>query len=285
MRDLAHRRPFAVFAVLAYLLSWSLWGGAIAAGGPGAGALPAALYILGGFGPFAAGALTVALRRGGVLGWLLGLLRWRAAPKFWAFALIWPPVYALLSTLAFGTFGGSVDVSLLGTQAAGYLPAFAYVAVAGGGNEEPGWRGVGLPALQSRMSPLAATLVLGLVWALWHLPLAALGLHAGSPGAAAAVAAMTLVGIVLHAAWYTWLFNRTGSVLLCIVLHGSYNAALGTLILVPMAEQETGYLGLLACTTGVLAVSVAALLAATGGRLGAGPGGGRGQMPGAAAQP
>ena len=40
----------------------------------------------------------------------------------------------------------------------------------GGTGEEPGWRGFALPLLLERMSPLKATLVLGLVWAVWHLP-------------------------------------------------------------------------------------------------------------------
>ena len=37
--------------------------------------------------------------------------------------------------------------------------------------EEPGWRGFALPRLQKRLHPLAAAVVLGFLWANWHLPL------------------------------------------------------------------------------------------------------------------
>jgi len=37
--------------------------------------------------------------------------------------------------------------------------------------EEPGWRGYAPPKLQCMVGPFRATILLGLVWALWHLPL------------------------------------------------------------------------------------------------------------------
>lgn len=46
----------------------------------------------------------------------------------------------------------------------GFLPTIA------GLGEEPGWRGFGLPTLQARYGALGGTLILGSIWALWHLP-------------------------------------------------------------------------------------------------------------------
>jgi membrane protease YdiL (CAAX protease family) len=40
----------------------------------------------------------------------------------------------------------------------------------GGVTEETGWRGFALPTLQNRMTPLAATLIVGLMWGVWHFP-------------------------------------------------------------------------------------------------------------------
>ena len=40
----------------------------------------------------------------------------------------------------------------------------------GGVTEETGWRGFALPLLQARMTPLAATLIVGLMWGVWHFP-------------------------------------------------------------------------------------------------------------------
>lgn len=80
----------------------------------------------------------------------------------------------------------------------------------------------------------------------------------------------TLVSIATHAFWYTWLINRTGSVLLCIILHASYNAANGLLLLVPdEALRGSSYQTLLVLMTLVLIASVVALLVKTKGQLGA----------------
>src|SRR5688500_12130455 len=53
------------------------------------------------------------------------------------------------------------------------LPAhFVYsLLLAGALGEETGWRGFALPHMQTRLGPLAASLVLGLLWAFWHVPL------------------------------------------------------------------------------------------------------------------
>ena len=81
--------------------------------------------------------------------------------------------------------------------------------------EEPGWRGVALPGLQARKSPLAATLILALLVTGWHLPLAlASGIDQLPPIALVATVAVTV--------WYGWLFNRTGSsTLLTLVAHAA----------------------------------------------------------------
>jgi membrane protease YdiL (CAAX protease family) len=76
--------------------------------------------------------------------------------------------------------------------------------------EEPGWRGYALPQLQITRSPLASGLVLGVLVALWHLPLVVTGQLA--PVGLPITFAITLV--------YVWLFNRTGgSVLIPMVFH------------------------------------------------------------------
>ena len=49
------------------------------------------------------------------------------------------------------------------------LPMFA-AALLIGPVEEIGWRGVALPLLQRRYSPLWASLILGALWGFWHLP-------------------------------------------------------------------------------------------------------------------
>jgi membrane protease YdiL (CAAX protease family) len=88
--------------------------------------------------------------------------------------------------------------------------------------EEPGWRGFALPGLQSSLSPLVSTLILGVVVTVWHVPL--LFLEEGL------LRPYTIVGFLLGTFavtfWYTWLFNHTGgSVLMTLIAH----AAQGTI--------------------------------------------------------
>ena len=81
--------------------------------------------------------------------------------------------------------------------------------------EEPGWRAYALPRLQEKWSPLRAGVLLGVVVALWHLPLVTSGMLPafGLP----VTFAITLV--------YVWLVNRTGgSALLAVVFHVAQGA-------------------------------------------------------------
>lgn len=86
--------------------------------------------------------------------------------------------------------------------------------------EEVGWRGFLLPFLLKRFPPLASSLIVGLVWALWHLPNFLLPAfpHYGLPFAAFVV--MTLAFSVL----FTWLYMRTaGSLLVAVIFHAALN--------------------------------------------------------------
>ena len=114
--------------------------------------------------------------------------------------------------------GSPVDWSLAVDRLPAYLGTFVFVLFLGGGLEEPGWRGFGLPVLQERYSPLRATLILGLVWGVWHVPVY------GPAG--------FVVPCVL-AFFYTLLWNATRSVGLCILLHASFTPAQDNFILLP----------------------------------------------------
>ncbi|HKK37509.1 MAG TPA: type II CAAX endopeptidase family protein [Paracoccaceae bacterium] len=266
---LARRRPVATFVALAYAWSWSAWGLAAALPGSAAGTLA---YYAGGFGPALAAAATLALAGRPLRPWLSGLLVWRCGPRAWAAALLLPPAVVAAVTAGFAALGGPVEPALLPDRLAAWAPSFVVLALIGGGNEEPGWRGLAQPELQRRLHPAAATALLGLVWALWHAPLllASSELRAAlTPATLALAAGITLLSITLHAFWYAWLWNRTRSLLLCVLLHGGWNAANGTIPVRPEALTGETYLALLSLMTAALAVTVAALLLATRGRLGA----------------
>lgn len=112
---------------------------------------------------------------------------------------------------------------------------YFYNIIYGGLSEEPGWRGFALPRLQSKFSPLVASLILGVIWAVWHAP----GRFGGIEAKSLSDTLVEWVLIVFVTIIFTFLFNRTkGSILVTVLIHpamnttGNFlNASLGTLIL------------------------------------------------------
>jgi membrane protease YdiL (CAAX protease family) len=163
------------------------------------------------------------------------------------------------------------------------------IALIGRGNEKPGWRGLALPKLQERYTPVSATLTLGVVWALWHLPLLSTGtteFHGlASFVELAPTTGVRTLNIVGVAFVLTWIYreskasasgrdpeavhNTTGSVLLAIIAHTGFNTANSTLVPHPLEAISAGdSTTILVVTTVVLWVVVAVLFVATRGQFG-----------------
>lgn len=155
----------------------------------------------------------------------------------------------------------------------GYLPTLLFVALVGGGQEEPGWRGFALPRLQERMSPFRATLVVGLLWAFWHLPILLTSEnpdHGLSPAAFLGVVLVLVCGIAVgYATALTYLWNRTASIVPCILLHASFNTANGMAGLQTEADLvKDAYATITVCLTATLVMLMMLLAYRTRGRIG-----------------
>ena len=194
------------------------------------------------------------------------LVLWRVGLRWHLFALIGLPLILLLSAIVLpGALASFQGLAL--TIVPGYLWTFAYVVLLGGGlNEEVGWRGFALPRLQALHGPLVGSLILGPVWALWHLPLFFMPFWDTPPSMLNFV--LFLLACIFNTIMLTWLFNNTkGSVLLTILGHSSINTTYATLALLYSASIVTGHGGLVPIVIGVGAVSVL-LVVLTRGRLG-----------------
>ena len=265
----AIRRPLTSYFVLAFAFSWAFWSVPALGYRDGVGL---AFFVLGGFGPLVAAVTMTRILGGSVKDWFTGLLRWRVAPRWYLFAIGVPIALAVLVTAEFAMLGKALDWSLLDNRLAALVPSLLLTAVFFGGNEEPGWRGFALPRLQERFSPVRSTLVLGLLWAPWHLPILFAtddASHGLGSGGVLVLAALTLLSIVGYAFAYTYLLNKTGSVLLCIVLHACSNVAMASAGLrAEQALQRWEYILVLGFSAATVWVGVALLTMLTGGRLG-----------------
>ena len=189
-----------------------------------------------GAGPLIA-ALVVTLATGGRSGHaeLWGrITKWQVGAKWYLVVFLLPLALCLISLGVAALAGGLHLASYTPLVPLAYfLPFFLYMLVFTGLAEEPGWRGVALPYLQSRYSAERSSWILGIFWGLWHVPfIFYYNLAAGMPVfALPAVLAGLIFGIVGWTIVNTWIYNSTESVFLMILLHGWYNTVNTYLVL------------------------------------------------------
>ena len=204
------------------------------------------LVVLGGFGPAGAAAAMLRLTGQPLRPWLRGLLAWRVRPRFYAYALLLPAAVYGAVNLALQVLGTGVDW-VPPARPDARLPRFPHAH----GNVVRRSGGTRMARIRASPSTGAAHTVCG-----HHAPLSRLGVwHVPLYGPAGFVVPLVL------AFFYTWLFNRTGSVLMRLLLHGSFTAAQDELLLT--ADSVT----VDAVILGIYIAAAAAVLLLTKGRL------------------
>jgi membrane protease YdiL (CAAX protease family) len=160
----------------------------------------------------------------GVKAHLASYVRPRGGSGYYLLALFVFPAIWLLGIIVSRALGMEVPFSkypAVNVRFVGLVPLFFLMNfIHGGLSEEPGWRGFALPRLQARFSPLVASLILGILWAVWHAPARFGGIEAKS----LEDTIVEWVLILFITFIFTWLFNRTkGSILVTALLHPSMN--------------------------------------------------------------
>jgi membrane protease YdiL (CAAX protease family) len=231
MTSWLRRHPLLGYFALCFGISWggilivlAATGFNLAAMQPLETGLIFALMLLG---PGASGLILTAVLDGqaGLHRLGSGLMRWKLGVRWYAVALLTAPLLLLailwpLSAVAAPAFAPRFQWALFG---AGLLA---------GGFEEIGWTGFATPRLLARQRMGMAGLLLGLVWAFWHLladfryNFEAMGTVWPLEFAVVYIAALTPYRILM-----TWVYGNTGSVLLAVLMHASYTGWL--LVLFP----------------------------------------------------
>lgn len=208
------------FFGLTFAVSWLLWLPSVLRSNEIV-ALPEIVGLFGQFVPLMPSVVALLLvaredGRAGVSRLLKRAVQIDFNPVWFIPTLLLPPLIGLLTRFVMRTTGNEV---LNGWEAPSLVTAvgtFFFILVAGGGLEEFGWRGYALGRLQKQQSALTASLVLGVLWGLWHLPL-----HFISGTTQAHIPVWQFVlRVAVNAILFTWLFNNTrGSVLIPILFH------------------------------------------------------------------
>ncbi len=227
---MVHRKllPVWVFFVCVYLGSWACWLPFVLAHQP----TPFALLLLGLMMPSLLGMVLTYLTQGPAGRrdfWSRVFSVRRIGLGWFALILVLSPVLSGLAGLIYLLTGGS-GLSLAHAQQLVSHPwqllVFLLTLLVGGPlTEELGWRGFALDRLQGRWNPLLASLMLGSLWALWHLPLFFIpGMPQYAMGFGTVDFWLFLVSLISLAVIMTWVYNHTQrSVLAAILLHFLFN--------------------------------------------------------------
>ncbi len=266
------RRPLVAYFILAYALTWVLLLPFVLSQGGGVGVIPLTtpsdgsglaylLVFVAALGPALAAIIVTAASQGwtGVKSLLRRMVLVKVGIRWYLVALLLPLVAYVLPLLLLG--GSAFVSSLLSVQGAIILLLYLLLSIAGMViaaplGEELGWRGFALPRLQEQYGPLRGSLLLGLLWGLWHLPLFLTTWE--KPYESLLGLLLFLVQTISFTVVLTWLFNHTrGSILLAMLCHSAYGASgVFLFLLYPQATVNTIRPGTATLTLGLLAFSL-----------------------------
>jgi membrane protease YdiL (CAAX protease family) len=226
------RAPLATFFALTFVATWTLWAlaAALPAGGTGESGLRALLFLPGTFFP-AAAALWVTSRaegRAGTRALLDRLFIWDVGARWYVLALGYMLGIKALAAVTVRAMTGEWPV--FGTTPVVLMLGATLLSTPAQAGEEIGWRGFALPRLAERFGLPIASILLGVIWALWHLPLFFI-VGTSTTGQSFPVYLVGVTALSVALAWMHW--RTRGSLLLVMLMHAAVN---NTRDLVPSAS-------------------------------------------------
>ena len=206
---------------------------------------------IGGFGPSLAAVMLTLLTEGkkGVIKLVKKIFIWKADYYLYLFVLFSFAIIFIVSLRICSLISDEPFVikSLIRWQF--LLPYFLLNFFLGGPlGEELGWRGYALPILQEKNNALVSSIIIGVIWSLWHL------LHFFSPTSLLSTTPIFLYFIFTSSlsVLFTWVYNNSnGSVLLCMLFH-TCNNFFGTVL--PVIPESNGSLIPIYLNTGLVMI-------------------------------
>lgn len=242
-RDWLRAHPATTYFTLTFAISW---GGILAVVGPGQVLASKELFksyvwvpplVLG---PGIAGILSACLvdGRAGLRAYRARLFR-RVDGRWYLLALLLAPLYYLLTALVMALWSPAYLPNIVVTSdRSTLLVQGMIVALSAGVLEELGWTGFAVPTLRRRFTPTTTGLLVGIVWGVWHVLPETLGANAFDfvPYLPLQLAAV-IVGLTGFRVLMVWVYERTQSTLVGIVMHAGLTASL--MLLQPVVIGES----------------------------------------------
>jgi membrane protease YdiL (CAAX protease family) len=216
--------PLVWFFVFAFAFSWIPGFPAVIFPGKYGG-----LAFFSAFGPALAALLVGGMTEGadGIKKLLQSLFQWRVKWIWYLIVLFGPTLTMAVAILLYTVWNRSFSLQGIAGALSQFpqhvtaLVLFFLFIFAGIWGEEIGWRGFALPRLQGQYHPVLASLLLGAIWAVWHLPLffteGSVHIQMGFP--------FFFFATLGYSILYSWIFNGTKeSVFMMCMLHAANNA-------------------------------------------------------------
>jgi hypothetical protein len=225
------------FFSLTYAATWTCFIagaavlGSVASDSPRLAGLAGLLLLLGTIAPSLV-ALWLTARadgRAGTHAMLRRLLEWRVGARWYVFAVGYMAAIKLAVALVHRVAVGAWP--RFGEEVWYIIMASIVITTVGQAGEEIGWRGYALPRLAARLGLAQASVLLGLIWACWHLPLFFIpGVNQTGQSFPVYLMMVTALSVAI-----AWLYGHTnGSLLLAMLMHSAINQ---TAKIVPTADS------------------------------------------------
>jgi membrane protease YdiL (CAAX protease family) len=214
MTEPAPASRVARFYLLTFLITWGTQlPAALAKLGVIAGPMERYMPLIGFglLGPMVAAMIVSRGEPGGVRGLFAQFKQWRAGAGWYVSALVLPAALLTIGLLGYRVLtGADVGRWFWFPTAPERIAALLIIPF----TEEIGWRGYALPRLQARFGALNASVVIGVLWGIWHYPMFVI------QGVPVTLMPISLVYFVAGSIVITWLCNRSGSLLpMAVVAH------------------------------------------------------------------
>jgi membrane protease YdiL (CAAX protease family) len=223
--------PVVWFYILAFVISWLGWLPMVVGShgvSPFDNPVFQFLLILPAIGP-ALAAIIVTRASDGKAGFRLlfkPLLQWRVGALWLGIAIMTPALLLVVGKMATQVLGFVATPEPQGNNMVAIAISAFVMSLLSNPWEEVGWRGFALPRLQKSHNALTATLAVGVLWGLWHLPLF---FWTGNPMSDYPFLAW-FIGTVAVSFVYTWLYNSAKGGLLVVTLFHVLGNTFGVII-------------------------------------------------------